>query len=129
MVQIKKTRRLEDYPIISNLVRQEYEKLRTRGIKDEDWIWLLTNSFETEDILFYLKEYREARKVCKSLPRECLKYALQNDFFSVSNAIAIEIERLRQEDRIYWQTIITELKALNRKGQLLSVGSIPVWLP
>lgn len=82
LVQIKKTRRLEDYPIISKLVRQEYEGLRSRGIKDEDWIWILTNSFETEDILFYLKEYREARKVCNSLPRECLRYALQNDFSS-----------------------------------------------
>ena len=129
LVQIKKTRRLADYPIISNLVRQEYEKMRTSGIKDKDWIWILTNSFETEDILSYLKNHREARKVCKRLSRQCLKYALQNDFSSVSNSIALEIERLRQQDRIYWQTIIAELKALNRRGKLLSVGSTPVWTP
>lgn len=138
LVQIKKTRRLADYPIISNLVRQEYEKMRTSGIKDGDWMWILTNSFETEDILFYLKSHREARKVCKRLSRRCLKYALQliervpeqeDDFFSISNAIALEIEKLRQQDRVYWQTIIAELKALNRRGKLLSVGSTPVWTP
>ncbi|MCK4436328.1 hypothetical protein KAU86_00090 [bacterium] len=127
LVQIKKTRRLTDYPIISNLVRQEYEKMRASVIKDEDWVWILTNSFETEDILFYLKNHRDARKVCKKLSRKCLKYALQNNFSSVSNAIALEIEKFRQQDRIYWQIIIAELKALNRKGKLLSVGSTPVW--
>jgi len=131
LAQIKKTRRLADYPIISNLARQKYEKMRTSriGIKDEDWVWILTNSFEREDILFYLKNHGDARKVCKRLSRKCLKYALQNDFSSVSNAIALEIEKLRQQDRIYWQRIIAELKALNRKGKLLTVGSIPVWTP
>lgn len=138
LVQIKKTRRLADYPIISNLVRQEYEKMRTTCVKGEDWIWILTNSFETEDILFYLKNHQGARKACKSLSRECLKYALQlievsskqkNDLYSVSNAIALEIERIRQEDRVYWQTIIAELKALNRRGKLSRVGSVPIWAP
>ena len=129
LVQIKKTRRLADYPIISNLVRQAYEKMRTTCIKDEDWVWILTNSFETEDIIFYLKNHQGARKVCRNLSRECLKYALQNHFSFVSNAIALEIEKIRQEDRVYWQTIIAELKALNRRGKLSRVGSVPVWTP
>ena len=41
LVEIKKTRRLENYPIISNLVRNEYERISPGKIKDDDWRWFL----------------------------------------------------------------------------------------
>lgn len=133
LVQIKKTLRLADYPIISNLVRREYEQLIKTGINAEDWTWILNNSFEAEDIFYFLKNHHEARKVCKRLSRKCLKYAMRlmdntektNDFTAVSNAIALEVEKIRQQDRIYWKKIIADLKMLKRTNQLLPIGSKP----
>jgi hypothetical protein len=45
LVEVKKTRRLEDYPIISNLVRNEYEKIGAAKLGTDDWRWVLSNSF------------------------------------------------------------------------------------
>ena len=134
LVEIKKTRRLEDYPIISNLARNEYERISPAKIKDDDWRWILSNSFEVEDILYYLRKHKKARKVCETLPRKCLKYCLKSIkasdkeekyFSAASKEIAFEIEELRKKDRLYWQAIIKELKELNRRGKLLNIGDIP----
>ena len=136
LVEIKKTRRLQDYPIISNLVRNEYERIHAAKIKDADWKWILVNSFETEDILYYLKRHKNARKICETLPRKYLVYCLkaikgdgkeEKYFSSASKEIAFEIERLRRGDRIYWRAVINELKKLNREKKLLNIGSIPVF--
>ncbi len=136
LVEIKKTRRLEDYPIISNLVRNEYERIRVAKIKDDDWKWILLNSFEVEDILYYLEKHKNAEKICQTLSRKCLTYCLkamkgygkrEKYFSSASREIAFDIEQLRRKDRIYWEVIIDELKKLNRKGKLLNVGDIPVF--
>lgn len=134
LVEIKKTRRLEDYPIISNLVRCEYEKITPAKLKGDDWKWILLNSFEAEDILFYLREHKYARKICETLYRKCLAHCLkameahekeEQYISSTSKEIAFEIEEFRMKDRTYWQPIINELKELNRKGKLLRVGDIP----
>ena len=53
LVEIKKTRRLEDYPVISNLVKIEYSNLYP-SISFQDWEWILKNTFEIEDAIYYL---------------------------------------------------------------------------
>lgn len=134
LVEIKKTRRLEDYPIISNLVWNEYKILYPGKIKDNDWRWILSNTFEAEDILYYLKRHNRARKICETLPRECLAYCLKSIkrydkgekyFSAASKEIAFEIEEFRRKDRIYWHAIINELKELNRDAKLLKIGATP----
>ena len=134
LAELKKTRRLEDYAIISNLVRNEYEGMRGK-IKDVDWRWILSNSFEVQDIIYCLKRHKNARRVGETLPRRCLKYCLninikdydknEKYLLSASKEVALEIEKFRSQDRIYWHKIINELKELNRKRKLLNVGDIP----
>lgn len=132
LVEIKKTRRLLDYPIISNLVKIEYNILSRRRISHSDWKWILANSFEVEDILFFLEKHTEARHVAKELKRRCINFCLRainepktTKFYlqSAAREIALEIEDLRQKDRIYWEPIIKDLKDMNRKNEFLAVES------
>jgi len=133
LVELKKTRRLEDYPVISNLVRIEYENLSSKRIKNNDWIWILKNSFDIEDILEYLKSYKIAQAVACGIQRKCVRLCLKavnnpekKEYIrNASNEIALEIEKLREQDRKYWAPIIDELKNLSQKNMLLPVGSKP----
>jgi hypothetical protein len=128
LVEVKKTRRLEDYPIISNLVRIEYESLFPKKISSNEWKWILTNSFEIEDILHYLNTHDLAREAGNSLKRSCISSCLKSItdpkkkeryIDSASDEIALEIESLRKNDRKYWESIIKELKIMNGERQLL----------
>ncbi len=133
LVEIKKTRRLEDYTIISNIVRIEYEKLvNLKNITEKDWYWILTNSFEIEDILYYLKTHQPAYHTASNLHRPCLVPGLkfvdtkkEKYFVDASTKIMLEIEQYRNKDRLYWKSIIAELKKLDRNGKLLSPGMTP----
>jgi len=137
LVEIKKTRRLEDYPIISNLVKNQYDEYKQKNrIKNGDWEWILKNSYEAEDIFFYIRRHKKAQRICEILPRRCLRYCLEairdhskfkKAFFLLSKEISLEIEELRDRDRKYWSKIIAELKDLNSRGKLLKVGDIPKW--
>lgn len=134
LIEIKKTRRLEDYAVISNLVRIEYEDLALRKINTNDWKWILKNSFEIEDLLYYLYSHNSARSIGATLSRKCLPFCLmaigdqkrkEKYIESASKEIALEIERLRKRDREYWKPIINELKDTKEKNRLLIQGSKP----
>jgi len=138
LVEIKKTRRLEDYPVISNLVKIEYNNLYP-SISSQDWEWILNNTFEIEDIIYYLSKHRKARAIASSSARECLSLIIktlvekrEKELYikEASQQIALEIEKLRQEDRVYWQPIIEELGQLKRKKLLLLEDSaLPSFIP
>lgn len=134
LAEIKKTRRLEDYAVISNLVRIQYENLCSKEINSKDWKWILTNSFEVEDILHYLSSHRPARIIGKPLSRPCISLCLkalnnpkhkEKYIEPASKEIALEIEALRKKDRKYWEPIISQLRGMNSKRQLLIQGSNP----
>jgi len=132
LVEVKKTRRLSDYAVISNLVRIEYNNLASISFKD--WEWILKNTFEIEDLIYYLSKHRIAKEVASSLKRSSVKLIIKSlvkkekkAFYikEASQKMALEIEEFRRKDRLYWQSIIEELKRLNKKGKLLPEGSIP----
>lgn len=132
LVELKKTRRLEDYSIISKLVYIEYKNLLPKKINPTQWKWILTNSFEIEDILYYLENHPLARRIGRSTSRTCILYCLkaidnpgQKERYikSASRKIALEIESLREKDRRYWKPIINELKELSKKNQLFTPGT------
>ncbi|MBI1870542.1 MAG: hypothetical protein HYS07_05030 [Chlamydiae bacterium] len=134
LVEIKKTRRLEDYPIISNLVRIESRNLSERKLKMNDWKWILKNSFEVEDILDYLQSDETAKTIGAHLSRKCLSLCLQAllqdhrkavHLKEASQEMALEIEESRRRDRIYWAPIIDELKVLKKNNRLLVPGNKP----
>lgn len=130
LVELKKTRRLQDYETISNLARIECGRLADSA-RAGDWKWILSNSFDIDDILYCLGNNRKAVEVCKNQRRKCLRYCLKiikfpgrekKYFSSASKALALEIEELRQKDRDYWRGIIRELKDLNKEGGLMERG-------
>ena len=134
LVDIKKTRRLEDYPVISNLVRNEYQRLLLEKINPADWEWILNNSFEVQDLLYFLKTHSDSHKIAKTSTKSCLPYCLkaislpnqEHEFIeTISKNIALEIEDIRQQDRVYWKSVINDIRQLNKKRQLLSEGSKP----
>ena len=133
LVELKKTRRLSDYTVISNLVKIEYERLRPY-LTPNDWKWVLSNSFEADDLLYFLKRSLKARQVAKLSSRKCLSCLLkaieekakrEAYIREASKQILMDIEDLRQRDIIYWKPIIAELKSLQRKGKLLPEGTYP----
>jgi hypothetical protein len=133
LVEIKKTRRLSDYTVISNLVKIEYQRLHPR-ISSQDWEWILENSFEVFDLLYYLKRHPKARKIASTSSLKHLRYLLaglkqekeQEKYIRrASKQIMMEIEKLRLKDINYWKPIIAELKSLQKKNQLLPEGAIP----
>ncbi|KAF0125017.1 MAG: hypothetical protein FD189_1984 [Elusimicrobia bacterium] len=136
LVELKKTRRLADYPVISGLARTEHERLSRKHITAGDWRWILSNSFEAEDIIRYLKN-GGARKIAGQLKRPCLPFCLKAAENPVSGGahmpaaareIAFEIESLRQKDRLYWQPVLDELRYLTSKKLLLNKGARPSFI-
>ena len=132
LAELKKTRRLQDYAIISNLARIEYENFSNTA-PDKVLKWILSNSFDIEDIIFYFKSCKNAVRVGRALNRKCLGYCVKiikipdkerKYFSSASKALALEIEELRQKDRDYWREIIQELKELGKNGELLKRGGL-----
>ncbi|MBI4655833.1 MAG: hypothetical protein HY746_03685 [Elusimicrobia bacterium] len=131
LVELKKTRRLSDYPVISELVKVEYEKLSRKIITRQDWQWILSSSFEAEDIISYLKN-RRALKIAGQSNRSCLLLcikAVKNPSSCSAHAldagkeIAAEIESLRLKDKMYWQPVLDDLKYLSSKQLLLPKGA------
>ncbi|MBI4351180.1 MAG: hypothetical protein HY550_07055 [Elusimicrobia bacterium] len=130
LVELKKTRRLADYPVVSELARTEYERLSRKTITAGDWRWILSSSFEAEDIIQYLKN-GGARRIAGQMKRPCLAFCIKAAENSVPGApqlsgaareIAFEIESLRAKDRLYWQPVLDDLRYLNSKKLLLNKG-------
>lgn len=131
LAELKKTRRLSDYPVISELARLEQERLSRKTLTAGDWRWILANSFEAEDIIRYL-ENGKALEIAGRLKRPCLASCIKAVKNPVSGAehmlaaateIASEIEALRQKDRFYWQPVLDDLRRLSSKGLLLRKGA------
>lgn len=132
LVELKKTQRLEDYPVISKLALAWFDQPECARTPDE-LRWALQNLFTLPELRIFFAEHPDAAH----LPAGDLSPAL-NEFSRqlVSGSEADEaIERrvndwmqqrvadLQQADRCYWREILTELKNLRATGQLAPEGS------
>ena len=106
LVEIKKTRRLADYDIITNLVLLYLAELPAPG--NNVLLWAAQNCFRPEERAAIL-----ARLGRRQTVREC------------AQKIAKEVLDLQARDRAYWSKIIEDLKVMRRKGELL-VDGMPV---
>jgi hypothetical protein len=124
LVELKKTRRLADYEVISALVRNASRMRQTR----EAWFWALSQTFEAEDMIAIWNRGKPAwrsgalpdRAAVRMLAKE---RSTQRSRRRLALALAKEIESWRERDRQYWQPIMAELKSLQREGRLLKEGS------
>ena len=105
LIEVKKTRRLADYEIISNLteIRMQQSPDRTKALLR----WAVRNSFRFHDRLRYLRAL-----------------GIRKPESAVRSEIAREIVRLQKRDEAYWRPIVAELRRFRRTGKLLPAGTL-----
>jgi hypothetical protein len=130
LVELKKTQRLEDYPVISKLVLAWLAHPEQRGTAD--LLWAMTNIFTIPELRLFFETYPEAADLAVNEPSSGLpdfgrQLRLTGD---VSEAILEQVtvslqQRIaycQQADRLYWRPIIAGLRSLRQAGQLMTEG-------
>jgi hypothetical protein len=106
LIELKKTRRLYDYEVVTNLVRlrvaEEMKPSRTL------LRWAIANSFRAEDRASFRERLGE-----------------RVDLDQCRREVAADLAVRQQRDAAYWRTRIAELRRMRRNGDLLPVG-LPV---
>ena len=133
LVELKKTQRLEDYPIISRLALAWFDQpgcARTAA----NFLWALQNIFTLPELAIFFAEHPAAIGVATEtfdqdvgeFGRQCL----------AGNEVAESVERrigelfqsrmagLQLADRQYWRGIIRQLKELRTAGSLMREGEV-----
>ncbi len=126
LVGLKKTQRLEDYPIIGRLALAGLEQMK-RVPTVEDYRWALEQVFTLPELQRLLERHPAA---AAALPASLQNYAKQLPGASteqVESEVATNLQgriaELQQADRSYWRGIIRELKELRERGQLMPEGA------
>lgn len=105
LVELKKTRRLRDYDVITNLVEiRMAREVESRGARLR---WAAANSFRPEERRVWLQ-----RAGC-SVPLTQLRRAILRD-----------LDRHQRADTSYWRKRIADLKRLRREEKLLPEGAL-----
>jgi hypothetical protein len=133
LVELKKTQRLEDYPIISNLALAWFAQPECRSTPN-DLSWALENLFTLSALrLFHEAHPQAVEMVVAPVPEKVVllvqefasgadpSEALEND---VSSMLQERIAALQQADRRHWRTIIAELRQLRAVGRLMTEGGL-----
>lgn len=130
LVELKKTQRLEDYPIISKLVLAWFEQ--PEGAKTaDDFIWALKNIFTLPELMFFFTEHPGAITVAGKFDSKVADLGGQLQATGdapesleqlVRELFQKRIAELQMADRHYWRDIIAELKVFRAAGQLMSEG-------
>ncbi len=131
LVELKKTQRLEDYPIVSNLALAWFTQPECRGAPD-DLDWALENIFTLSALrLFHAAHPQALEQVAAPVPGKVdlllrqlasgadPSEALENE---VSALLQEKIAVLQQADRRHWRPIIAELRQLRALGRLMPEG-------
>lgn len=127
LVEIKKTRRLSDYDVITNLVRrrlaEEAEPPR-RLVR-----WAIRNAFRAEDLLNIVtleRGGRPPRRPAARLAWRATRSSTPPDsrvLSKVTKTINIEIAALQEADRRYWSPVLRDLRELRGSGGLIPEGT------
>lgn len=136
LVELKKTRRYQDYDTISNLARlrlERHDEGKTPPPPPRLLRWALNNLFRAEDLVRVLESRPEARPEAARSGRPALRALVDTRSFRLRRggralaacrrAIALEVARLQEKDVRYWSPVMRELRVLRAKGLLLEVGS------
>jgi len=131
LVELKKTQRLEDYPIISKLALAWFDQpecSRTAA----DFLWALQNIFTLPELALFFTEHPAAVDVAtEQFNREAGEFGRQSlAGGEVSESVERRVGELFQEriaglqrtDRQYWREIIRRLKELRGAGGLMPEG-------
>lgn len=133
LVELKKTQRLEDYPIISKLAVAWFDQpecARTAA----DFHWALQNIFTLPELTIFFAEHPTAVSAATdSINRDVGEFGKQT---RAGGEVSETIERcvgelfqsriaaLQLVDRRYWREIIRQLKELRTTGGLMREGEL-----
>jgi hypothetical protein len=131
LVDVKKTQRVEDYPIISRLVLRLLED----AAPDAGALaWALENVMSLDGVReLFLRHSASLDRARLPLPAPLARHRdelLAGTELSESaedeldDWLAERITKLRRADRRYWRPIIDDLRELRRAGQLMPEGSM-----
>jgi hypothetical protein len=115
LVIAKKTQRDKDWPMIRRLLEAHYfenrENPNSKGVR----FWLL--ELRTPDLLVEASEQHP--RACRRLitVRPLLAYALSGDLWKISDALAEEEAKEREQDRFYWAPLRKDLEAFRRASR------------
>ncbi len=133
LVEIKKTQRLQDYPIISRLTLVWFEQ-PDASTTPADYRWAVENIFTLMEMRRLFEEHPAAASALPAASPTALRgFARQiGDWIEPSEQTETEVaawmqermQRLQQADRTYWRPIIGELRALRTGGQLMTEGAL-----
>lgn len=130
LVELKKTQRLEDYPVISRLALAWLARPECRRER-EDFAWALANIFTLPELAGLFMEAPEAVLVAEGFHPAIRDYARQVRELGDSEAVIEQAVRellqkrigeLQLADRNYWRSIIAELRGLRAAGGLMPEG-------
>lgn len=131
LVELKKTQRLEDYPIISKLALAWFDQPEGAQTED-DFVWALENIFTLPELTMFFSEHPEARALADrfdpkvgALSRQLQASADAPESVEqpVRQLFQQRIAELQMADRHYWRAIIDELKAFRAAEMLMPEGS------
>jgi hypothetical protein len=130
LVELKKTQRLEDYPVISKLTLAWFDQPECAQTPD-DLRWALPNIFTLSELRTFFIEHPEAAALPAENPeiKEFARMLLAQDEVAeslehrVTEQLQHRIADLQQADRRYWRDIIADLKRLRATGKLVAEGS------
>lgn len=131
LVELKKTQRLEDYPIISKLALAWFDQPECAQ-PAADFLWALDNICTLPELAVFFTEHPAAVGVATGqFHREAGEFGRQ---LLADGEVAEVVERrvgeqfqarisvLQQADRQYWREIIRRLKELRGAGHLMPEG-------
>ncbi len=110
LVQIKKTRRDKDWPMIRNLVESHYANFREDPTPERTRFWLLEG--RTPELLIEVAAYHLEHAQDLIRTRPLLQLALGATKSGLHKALAEEEQKEREKDEYYWRPLVKELHRL-----------------
>jgi hypothetical protein len=127
LVELKKTQRIEDYPIISNLVLQQLRQPHSQA-NPEAWLWAVQNLFTLSSLEAFFEQHAEAlASLSSKVPGAVIDFGRRVQAQGQSDPETEDaVQQWMQEraaafqkaDREYWRPIIQELRTLRNQGKL-----------
>jgi hypothetical protein len=130
LVELKKTQRLEDYPIISKLALAWFDQPECAKTT-ADFLWALQNIFTLPELAIIFTEHPAAVDIAlEKFNHEVGEFGRQLQVGDVSESVEHRVGKLFQTqisemqlaDRQYWRDIIRELKELRAADKLMAEG-------
>lgn len=128
LVELKKTQRPRDYPVISRLALTFLEH-RGEATTGEDRSWAIANMFSLAEFERLVREYPGVvPEINEDVLRRAAECILRDDELPVEvedNVVDFfdaKAAPLRKADRRFWRTVIEELRQLRANGKLMRVG-------